>query len=319
MMEIFQVQNDPRKFLIILTLSLSINSVSAIALEVDKSAAPENSIIKVTGRKLNDATACFELTDPSTGTVSCIDLDININSKGTKARVSLPTVTQDTKGDLLIRSEADSQIQEFFTLVLDADNAGLLAEEISGPAGPKGESGPSGSAGPKGDIGLTGPAGPKGDQGDIGPQGPKGDQGDVGPQGPKGDQGDIGPQGPIGLPGSIGPMGPIGPQGEKGDKGDKGDTGLQGAPGFFAGGSITGSVNSCPSLDGNSFSVGLANTSINADLSSTNRNFQLNFVPSGTYTIQVRQFGVLAATLNNVSVTDGNATNVGDISISDCN
>jgi len=299
-----------------------VQSVNAIALDVDKSAAPENTVIKVSGRKLNDATACFELTDPSTGVVSCVDLDININSKGTRARVTLPTVTQDTKGDLVIRSEADLQIQEFFTLVLDADNAGLLAEEISGPQGPKGDSGPSGSAGPtgpqgpKGDTGLTGA---KGDQGDIGPQGPKGDQGDTGAQGIPGPTGPQGPMGPMGMMGPMGIQGLPGPIGPKGDKGDKGDTGLQGPPGFFAGGAITGTVNSCPGLDGNSFSVGLANSSINADLSNANRSFQLNFVPSGTYTVQVRQFGVLVTTLGNVSVTDGNMTNVGDITILDCN
>ena len=46
--------------------------------------------------------------------------------------------------------------------------------------------------------------GPKGDTGDTGPQGPKGDTGDTGPQGPKGDTGDTGPQGPAGADGEDG-------------------------------------------------------------------------------------------------------------------
>lgn len=45
---------------------------------------------------------------------------------------------------------------------------------------------------------MTGPQGPKGDTGAPGPQGPKGDTGATGPQGPKGDIGATGPQGPEG-------------------------------------------------------------------------------------------------------------------------
>jgi len=55
-----------------------------------------------------------------------------------------------------------------------------------GPAGPKGDVGPTGPAGPKGDVGPTGPAGPKGDVGPTGPAGPKGDVGPTGPAGPAG-------------------------------------------------------------------------------------------------------------------------------------
>lgn len=45
----------------------------------------------------------------------------------------------------------------------------------------------------------------------TGPQGPKGDTGDQGVQGPKGEKGDTGEQGPIG---ETGPKGDQGPQGE---------------------------------------------------------------------------------------------------------
>jgi len=57
----------------------------------------------------------------------------------------------------------------------------------------------TGPQGPKGDTGDTGPQGSKGDTGDTGPQGSKGDTGDTGPQGAKGDTGDTGPQGPSGT------------------------------------------------------------------------------------------------------------------------
>lgn len=65
-------------------------------------------------------------------------------------------------------------------------------EELRGPQGPQGNTGPQGPQGiqgPKGDTGATGPQGPKGDKGATGPQGPQGDTGAQGPQGPKGDTG----------------------------------------------------------------------------------------------------------------------------------
>ena len=64
--------------------------------------------------------------------------------------------------------------------------------EITGPQGPKGntgETGPPGEMGPQGPAGETGPQGPVGPAGKDGAQGPKGDTGEQGPQGPKGDTG----------------------------------------------------------------------------------------------------------------------------------
>ena len=64
--------------------------------------------------------------------------------------------------------------------------------EITGPQGPKGntgETGPQGEMGPQGPAGETGPQGPVGPAGKDGAQGPKGDTGEIGPQGPKGDTG----------------------------------------------------------------------------------------------------------------------------------
>ena len=46
---------------------------------------------------------------------------------------------------------------------------------ITGPQGPKGETGPQGPQGPKGEAGPQGPQGPKGETGPQGPQGPQGE------------------------------------------------------------------------------------------------------------------------------------------------
>ncbi len=54
---------------------------------------------------------------------------------------------------------------------------------------------------------LTGPTGPKGDTGAQGPQGSKGDTGAQGLQGPKGDTGAQGPKGDTGAQGPAGKNG----------------------------------------------------------------------------------------------------------------
>jgi hypothetical protein len=96
---------------------------------------------------------------------------------------------------------------------------------LSGPPGPKGD---TGDIGPKGDKGDTGAIGPKGDKGDTGDIGPKGDKGDTGATGPKGDKGDTGATGPKGDKGDTGA---IGPKGDKGDTGAIGPTGAAGSIG----------------------------------------------------------------------------------------
>ncbi len=97
--------------------------------------------------------------------------------------------------------------------------------QLTGPAGPQGETGPQGEQGPHGPVGPkgdTGAQGPKGETGDTGPQGEKGEKGDTGPQGPQGEQGPQGPQGPKGDTGDTGPQGPKGDTGPQGPKGDAG-------------------------------------------------------------------------------------------------
>lgn len=76
-----------------------------------------------------------------------------------------------------------------------------LTPGITGPQGPKGDTGvpgPAGPQGPKGDTGEPGPAGA------TGPRGPRGEPGIRGPQGPQGEQGIQGPTGPTGSAGADG-------------------------------------------------------------------------------------------------------------------
>lgn len=106
-----------------------------------------------------------------------------------------------------------------------------LTPGITGPQGPKGdtgEPGPAGPQGPKGDTGEPGPAGatgPRGPRGEPGIRGPQGPQGPAGPQGEQGPQGPAGPQGPRGIRGEPGLRGPQGPQGPAGPAGPAGADG----------------------------------------------------------------------------------------------
>ena len=120
--------------------------------------------------------------------------------------------------------------------------------EITGPQGPKGntgETGPQGEMGPQGPAGETGPQGPVGPAGKDGAQGPKGDTGEIGPQGPKGDTGatpniqigtvqtlDPGQQATASMSGTPeNPLLNLGiPQGDKGDPGEDAESGSSATP-----------------------------------------------------------------------------------------
>lgn len=120
--------------------------------------------------------------------------------------------------------------------------------EITGPQGPKGntgETGPQGEMGPQGPAGETGPQGPVGPAGKDGAQGPKGDTGEIGPQGPKGDTGatpniqigtvqtlEPGQQATASMSGTAeNPLLNLGiPKGEKGDPGEDAESGSSATP-----------------------------------------------------------------------------------------
>ena len=120
--------------------------------------------------------------------------------------------------------------------------------EITGPQGPKGntgETGPQGEIGPQGPAGETGPQGPVGPAGKDGAQGPKGDTGEIGPQGPKGDTGatpniqigtvqtlDPGQQATASMSGTPeNPLLNLGiPKGEKGDPGEDAESSSSATP-----------------------------------------------------------------------------------------
>ncbi|HEY7791402.1 MAG TPA: hypothetical protein VIC33_12855 [Vicinamibacterales bacterium] len=188
-------------------------------------------------------------------------------------------------------------------------NETLLTWNITGPQGP---------AGPQG---LTGAQGP---QGAVGPQGAPGPQGAVGPQGLTGPQGAVGPQGAPGPQGETGPAGAVGPQGPEGQAGASGPAGATG-PAGPAGvgldtGTITGTLLGCSGtsegpvagevyLEGRSFSA----------ITGTNGQFQIDYVPAGTYQLDVATGGRVSATVNTGAVGAQQTVALGTISTVDLN
>lgn len=73
----------------------------------------------------------------------------------------------------------------------------------------------------------------------------------------------------------------------------------------------------CTGLKNDSFSIHLAETTGSVELDA-NRSFTFTNVLVGTYKIIVKQFGMQAASLSNVSVSTGVQTDAGDITITDC-
>jgi hypothetical protein len=95
------------------------------------------------------------------------------------ALISVPTQTAPGVHTINATDESGNWATATFTVV-----------DMTGPQGPKGDTGAQGPTGlqgqqgPKGDTGLQGSTGPQGPKGDTGPQG---SQGDTGPQGPPGE------------------------------------------------------------------------------------------------------------------------------------
>lgn len=100
-------------------------------------------------------------------------------------------------GEAELTPEQETAISEFVS---------EHASSLTGPAGPKGDTGATGTAGPKGTPGLTGPAGPKGTTGSKGADGADGLPGPAGAVGPQGEPGLDGAPG-VGYPGPQGPPG----------------------------------------------------------------------------------------------------------------
>ena len=232
------------------------------------------------------------------------------------------------------------------------------AQGDTGATGPKGDTGAQGLAGTDGlacwdlngngikdlpdeDIDSSGVVdvndckGPKGDLGAQGPKGNQGLQGNPGAQGNQGPQGNPGPQGNAGIDGTDGlacwdlnangnkdlPDEDIDSSGvvDVADcKGPQGVSGVRGLAGANSGGTIIGTIGGCPTLADDSFAVHVGNISHSVQLLS-GRDFTINNVtPGNGYKVVVTQYGVNSKVKSGVDITDGNVTDVGTITITDC-
>ena len=156
-------------------LALSFSVVHAAVLDLNKTTASENSIIRASGKNLSNFSACLNLVDQDTQVASCTDLEVKINKKKTRADIRMPFVSKDTKATLVLSSGRRSQVQNFFVLVLDDLRSGI-APQSSDVVIPNnlGDGLLTITQGSQGDTGATGPQGPAGPQGPQGPRGPEG-------------------------------------------------------------------------------------------------------------------------------------------------
>ncbi|HVB38203.1 MAG TPA: hypothetical protein VND92_06680, partial [Vicinamibacterales bacterium] len=148
---------------------------------------------------------------------------------------------------------------------------------------------------------ITGPQGPQGEQGIQGP---------IGPMGPQGQQGLTGPEGPQGPQGLQGPQGVQGQQGPKGDQGPQGN-GLDTAAitGQLVGCSGTSFAGAMAFLEGRSFSA----------ITGADGQFEIDYVPAGTYVLDIEQNGQLVASVNTGAVAAGQTVSLGQIQTVDFN
>ena len=148
---------------------------------------------------------------------------------------------------------------------------------------------------------ITGPQGPQGEQGIQGP---------IGPMGPQGQQGLTGPEGPQGPQGLQGPQGVQGQQGPKGDQGPQGN-GLDTAAitGQLVGCSGTSFAGAMAFLEGRSFSA----------ITGADGQFEIDYVPAGTYVLDIEQNGQLVASVNTGAVAAGQTVALGQIQTVDFN
>jgi hypothetical protein len=270
---------NSKSFSLLVLFATSFTIADAAVKSIDKAAAPENSIVRAAGKKLSNLSACFNVVNLETNEDSCIDLQVGVNPKKTRASITMPFVEKDTKGTLVITSGKKAEVQSFYMLVLDnlrstivpqsndvslAENLGDgLVNAVQGEKGEQGETGPGGAPGPQGAQGPAGPAGKDGLDGKDGPQGNAGlacwdlNANGTGDDlnGAAGDEdlnnddtvdvldcktGFAGPKGDRGAIGPQGPVGPRGPNGLNGTPGPKGDKGDAGLACWDLNGNGTG-------------------------------------------------------------------------------
>ncbi len=103
-----------------------------------------------------------------------------------------------------------------------------------------------------------------------------------------------------------------GPRGEKGDTGEQGPQGEPGPAGTFPGGSIAGTVSICDEQDHSGVSVFVPGHSFMAKTAQSGA-YQLHHLPAGTYSVVAELAGNASATLQDITVVDGQRTDVAAI------
>ncbi|HVC21314.1 MAG TPA: thrombospondin type-1 domain-containing protein [Vicinamibacterales bacterium] len=128
-----------------------------------------------------------------------------------------------------------------------------------------------------------------------------------------------GPQGPQGIQGPIGPMGPQGPQGLTGPEGSQGPQGAQGPQGNgLDTAAITGQLVGCSGTSFAGATVYLEGRSFSAITGATGQ-FEIDYVPAGTYVLDIEQNGQLVASVNTGAVAAGQTVALGQIQTVDFN
>ena len=113
--------------------------------------------------------------------------------------------------------------------------------------------------------------------------------------------------------GAVGPMGPMGPAGTKGDKGDEGDPGPRGAPGpGLETGQVRGRLVSCTPRDFDGTVVYVPGRSFGAT-TGTSGEFELSYLPPGTYELVAAKAGSRLATVPAVNVSPTLASDIGEV------
>jgi hypothetical protein len=112
---------------------------------------------------------------------------------------------------------------------------------------------------------------------------------------------------------TIGAVGPPGPPGAKGEKGDQGDTGPQGLPGpGLETGRISGRLVACAAKDFDGAKVYVPGRSFNV-VTGTSGEFELSYLPPGSYDLVAAQAGKKLVTVPGVSVSATLDSNLGDV------